>query len=77
MERLTWDEIVKKYPDKWVALTNVEYIDDDGINIIVADVVAVMTDEEHEDKRIEWWDKKYDFTRTTSAYSIVFNGVRC
>ena len=24
-ERLTWDEIVEKYPDKWVGLSNVDW----------------------------------------------------
>ena len=77
MERLSWDGIVANYPDKWVALSNVKYMDDDGTNIEMADVVAVMTDDEHEGKRIEWWDEGYDFIRTTSAYTTVIGGMIC
>ena len=32
-ERMTWKEIQEKYPDRWVGLMDVEYIDDDGISI--------------------------------------------
>ena len=32
-ERMTWKEIQKKYPDQWVGLTDVKYIDNDGISI--------------------------------------------
>ena len=32
-ERLTWNQIQKKYPDQWVGLTDVKYIDDDGISV--------------------------------------------
>ena len=30
-ERLTWDEIVKKYPDQWVGMSNIDW--EDGTNI--------------------------------------------
>ncbi len=30
-ERLTWEEIVKQYPDKWVGLSHVEW--EDGANV--------------------------------------------
>lgn len=29
-ERLTWEQIQDKYPDQWVGLTDVQYMDDDG-----------------------------------------------
>ena len=32
-KRLTWEEIQKKYPDQWVGLDDVKYVDDDGISI--------------------------------------------
>ena len=32
-ERMTWKEIQEKYPDQWVGLVDVKYIDDDGISI--------------------------------------------
>lgn len=31
--RMTWNEIKKNYPDKWIGMTNVKYINDDGVNI--------------------------------------------
>lgn len=33
MERLTWKEIQKKYPNRWVGLINVEYEDNDGVSV--------------------------------------------
>ena len=32
-ERLTWEQIQEKYPNQWVGLIDVKYIDDDGISI--------------------------------------------
>ena len=32
-ERMTWKEIQEKYPDQWVGLIDVNYIDGDGISI--------------------------------------------
>lgn len=32
-QRMTWEEIQEKYPDKWVGLVDVKYVDDDGISI--------------------------------------------
>ena len=32
-ERMTWKEIQEKYPDQWVGLVEVKYINDDGISI--------------------------------------------
>ena len=32
-QRLTWGEIKDKYPDQWVGLTDVAYVNDDGISI--------------------------------------------
>lgn len=32
-ERMTWKEIQEKYPDQWVGLIDVNYIEDDGISI--------------------------------------------
>ena len=34
--RMTWDEIKKAYPDKWVGMVNVQYVNDDGVNIASA-----------------------------------------
>lgn len=32
-QRMTWEEIQEKYPDNWVGLVDVKYVDDDGISI--------------------------------------------
>ena len=32
-ERLTWEEIQEKYPDTWLGLVDVKYVDNDGATI--------------------------------------------
>ena len=32
-KRMTWDEIQKAYPDQWVGLVDVKYLNDDGVSI--------------------------------------------
>lgn len=32
-ERLTWEQIQKKYPDQWVGLTDVQYKNNDGVTV--------------------------------------------
>lgn len=32
-KRMTWKEIQEKYPDQWVGLTEVEYINNDGVSV--------------------------------------------
>ena len=32
-QRMTWEEIQEKYPDQWVGLIDVKYVNDDGITI--------------------------------------------
>lgn len=32
-ERLTWNEIVQKYPHQWVGLVDVKFKNDDGVSI--------------------------------------------
>lgn len=32
-ERLTWKQIQEKYPDKWVGLVDVKYVNDDGVSV--------------------------------------------
>lgn len=35
-ERMTWKQIQEKYPDQWIGLTNVEYMNNDGVSIELA-----------------------------------------
>ncbi len=32
-ERLTWEQIQEQYPDQWVGLSDVQYMDNDGISV--------------------------------------------
>lgn len=32
-ERLTWKQIQEKYPDQWVGLVDVKYVDNDGVTV--------------------------------------------
>lgn len=32
-ERMTWKEIQEMYPDQWVGLVDVNYLNDDGVSI--------------------------------------------
>lgn len=32
-KRMKWEEIQKTYPDQWVGLVDVKYVDNDGISI--------------------------------------------
>lgn len=42
-ERLTWDEIERRFPNQWVGLTQIKYENDDNVNIESA-VVAEIGD---------------------------------
>ncbi len=46
-DRMTWEEIQKKYPDQWVGLIDVKYVDDDGISVESA--VVKYTDKSKSD----------------------------
>lgn len=46
-DRMTWEEIQKKYPDQWVGLVDVKYVDDDGISVESA--VVKYTDKSKSD----------------------------
>ena len=32
-ERLTWEEMQEKYPDMWLGLTDVKFVNDDGVSV--------------------------------------------
>ncbi len=44
-ERLTWEEIQEKYPDQWVGMVDVKYMDDDGVSVESGVVKYVDTPE--------------------------------
>ncbi len=45
--RMTWEEIQERYPDQWVGLVDVKYVDDDGISVESA--VVKYTDKSKSD----------------------------
>ncbi len=65
-QRLTWKQIRTLYPDQWVALTDVIYMDDDGINIESAIVVCHMKDDNYIAQRLKFMNegKYYEYERT-------------
>lgn len=63
--RMTWEDIVKKYPDKWVVLKDPVL---DGSDIVTGIVVDVKSDDEILSYRLENFDKKYDYCRTTEGF---------
>lgn len=68
-ERMTWLEMVEKYPDRWVAVKDAQK---DGPDIVSGVLVAVKSDDEIALFRVENHGKGYIFRRTTEG---AFNGV--
>lgn len=72
-KRLTWEQIRKNYPDQWVALMDVKYMDDDGINVESAVVVCGMEDCDYVEKRLKFMKegKRYEYERTEDTRGFV------
>jgi len=72
-QRLTWDQIRTTYPDQWVALTDVRYLDDDGINVESAVVVCNMSDDDYINRRLEFMreGREYEYERTADTRGFV------
>lgn len=68
MARLSWDEMVDKYPDQWVAVKNAEM---DGADIISGEVVAAKPDNEMRKFRVQNFNSGFVFRRTSDGD---FNG---
>ena len=69
-ERLTWDELVMRYPEKWVVLKDTVK---DGPDVLSGVLVAVKADDEiipYENANLK---KGYEFWRTTEGdfYGLV------
>lgn len=65
--KMTWEEMVERYPNKWVAVTN--YLKD-GPDLIEGELLAVLDDREIDDFRIKNWGKNYYYGRTTEERGI-------
>lgn len=68
MDRLSWDEMVEKYPDQWIAVKDAEM---DGADIMSGEVVTAQSDEEMREFRIKHRGDGYVFRRTSDCG---FNG---
>ena len=44
-EKLTWNEIVEKYPDTWVALKDIEWKDESNVESAVLVATSMEADE--------------------------------
>ena len=64
MRNMKWQDMVKSYPDRWVAVGNAIM---DGPNIVSGDVVAVKTDEEISDYQADHLKEGLRFRRTTEG----------
>ena len=71
-ERLTWDEIVKKYPHQWVVLDQVIYKEKEEVNIKSAVVVRAVTDKEVRSLEIKYIrnGKNYEVVRTADEMNV-------
>ena len=61
---MKWEDMVEKYPDRWVAVGNAVM---DGPNIVSGDVVAVKTDDEICDYEDQHLRDGLIFMRTTEG----------
>ena len=68
-KRMSWAEMVEKYPDCWVVVKDAKK---DGPDIVSGVLVAVKRDDEISLYRVENNHKGYVFRRTTEG---AFNGV--
>ncbi len=64
--RMTWEEMVEEYPDKWVVISN-PVMDGDHPDILEGDVVAVLNDDEVEDYELSHIGQGLKYQRTTES----------
>ena len=70
-KHMTWNEIVKTYPNKWVAVAD-PIMDGDTPDILEGNLVAVLDDNDIDNFEIENFGKGYEYRRTTEGF---FNGI--
>ena len=65
-QRLTSGQIRTAYPDQWVALSDVKYMNDDEINVESAVVICGMADGDYIGQRLEFMrqGRMYEYERT-------------
>lgn len=72
-ERLTPEQIKKKYPDQWVALTDVDFKPGSLVNFYTAVVVCGMSSGTYHQKRLQFnlEGKDYLYLRTSDPVNFV------
>lgn len=72
-ERLTWNEIQREYPDQWVALEDIKYLDNEECNVESAVVVCTMSVENYISSRINMIHegKHYTYKRTEDIKGLI------
>ncbi len=68
-KRMTWDEMVTAYPDKWVVVKDAKM---DGPDILSGVLVDVQTDDMIDQYELDNWGKGYECRRTTEGF---WNGI--
>lgn len=71
-ERLTFEEMKKKYPDRWVFVKNAEM---DGPDVISGEVICVCDDEEYADKWIELINAGTAFNKVRTSHWMLGGGI--
>lgn len=71
--RLSWKEIQKRYPDQWVALDDVIYLNNDNCNVESAILICAMSDDNYIPKRLSFTreGKEYKYERTEDTRGFV------
>ena len=64
MTRLSWDEIVRQHPDRWVAVKDAEM---DGADVVSGEVVAALSDREMRLFRVEHGGADFVYRRTSEG----------
>lgn len=68
-ERLTREQMVEKYPNTWLGLKNIKYVNDDGVTLESADVVYTDKTED------ELFEKQLDGTEGIICWYTNDNGL--
>ena len=63
-ERMTWDEMVNRYPDQWVVIEDAEM---NGSDIISGVIVTAKPDSEITQYRLNNKRRDYEICRTTEG----------
>ena len=65
-KRMTWDEMVEKYPDMWVAISN-PVMDGDHPDVLEGDLVCAVSDDEIGKFRSDHRGEGLIYRRTTES----------